>query len=97
MVFIFKKTSPDAPVGEIEVDSGDKFVCHDIACDNDAKVQEYIRKTQDPHMFLHDIEQAGDVMAHDLFSGGMVACVPASNVCVCSWVCHDLCLVWTLM
>ena len=67
----------------------DKFLSHTMSCDCCGKVQNYIRKTQDPLVFCSDIKDASEAIVLDAFSGKHV-CNPRSPMCVCSWVCHDV-------
>ena len=65
------------------------FIKHELSCDIDPKVREYILKTQNPRVLVADIKEVGDLIVQDLKLKSLV-CVPMTTACVCSWVCHDL-------
>ena len=68
---------------------GDLSLVHELACDNDPRVQGWIRATQWPKIMSRDLQEVLDVAVWDTIKCEFMP-VPASPFTICSWVCHDV-------
>lgn len=69
-----------------------QLLLHQLSCDNDRKVQQFICKTQSPEIFTQSIQECPlSVVWNELTQSHSP--VPQSTLAMCSWVCHDVFLV----
>ena len=62
---------------------------HEVSVDNDKAVQEWLKASQHMDILGNELAETCDLPLWNLLSG-QFDMIPASPVCVCSWVCHTV-------